>query len=81
VGPAVVGVIVDRVGSIRPAFIFLAVLIALPAPLIWMVDVKKGHADAVRMAGIIGKVGDADVVVDDMRDGLHESEGLMRDHD
>lgn len=81
VGPAVVGVIVDRVGSIRPAFIFLAILIALPAPMIWMVDVKKGQGDAIRMAGLIGKAGDADTDVDDLADGIHESEGLMRDHD
>lgn len=81
VGPAIVGVIVDKVGSIRPAFIFLSVLVALPVPLIWMVDVKKGQADAVRMAGLISKTGDIDVVVEDMDDGFHETEGLMRDHD
>lgn len=81
VGPAVVGVIVDRVGSIRPAFGFLAILIALPAPLIWMVDVKKGQEDALKMAGLIGKSGDADVEVDNIRNDVHESEGLMRDHD
>jgi UMF1 family MFS transporter len=81
VGPAVVGVIVDRVGSIRPAFIFLAVLIALPAPMIWMVDVKKGQGDAVRMAGLIGKTIGAEGHADYLADGIHESEGLMRDHD
>jgi UMF1 family MFS transporter len=83
VGPAVVGIIVDRVGSIRPAFIFLAILIALPVPLVWMVDVKKGQSDAVRMAALIGKIGDMDVDLDveNIDDGRHESEGLMRDHD
>jgi UMF1 family MFS transporter len=48
-----------------------------------MVDVKKGQSDAVRMAALIGKIGDMDVDVDveDIDDGRHESEGLMRDHD
>lgn len=81
VGPAVVGVIVDKTGSIRPAFVFLAILIALPVPLIWMVNVKKGQEDAMRMAGLIGKTRDVDMEDDDMRNDVHESEGLMRDHD
>ncbi|ORY14407.1 autophagy-related protein 22-like protein [Clohesyomyces aquaticus] len=49
-GPALVGFIVDRAGTIRPAFIFLAVLSLCPGPLIWMVDVEKGREDAARMA-------------------------------
>ncbi len=82
VGPAVVGVIVDATGTIRPAFFFLAVLIALPAPLIWMVDVEKGQADAVGLAGIMKKAGgDEDELHDRVDRGLQEAEGLMRDHD
>ena len=54
VGPAVVGVIVDYVGSIRPAFAFLAVLIALPIPLLLVLDAEKGGADAKRMALRLG---------------------------
>ncbi|KAH6625325.1 autophagy-related protein 22-1 [Boeremia exigua] len=46
VGPALVGWIVDHAGSIRPAFIFLAVLVVLPAPLLWMLDVQRGREDA-----------------------------------
>jgi len=80
VGPAVVGVIVDATGQIRPAFLFLAVLIALPAPLIWMVDVGKGREDAERMAGIMKKGGDGEEV-DVHERGDEEAEGLMRDHD
>lgn len=49
-GPALVGYIVDHAGSIRPAFIFLAVLVVLPAPLLWMLDVEKGREDARVMA-------------------------------
>jgi UMF1 family MFS transporter len=82
VGPAVVGVIVDATGTIRPAFFFLTVLIALPLPLIWMVDVEKGKEDAARMAGLIKKIGDGEDALE-----LHgeatgqEVECLMRDHD
>lgn len=82
VGPAIVGVIVDRTGHIRPAFIFLAILIALPGPLIWMVDVKQGQEDAARMAGLLKKLGPGDNDLDDNEEaGFQESEGLMRDHD
>lgn len=50
VGPALVGWIVDRAGTIRPAFIFLAVLVCLPGPLIWWLDVEVGRRDAGRFA-------------------------------
>ena len=49
-GPAIVGAITDRYGEIRPAFIFLAVLIALPLPLMLSVDVDRGKADAEAMS-------------------------------
>ena len=49
-GPAVVGLITDRYGDIRPAFVFLAVLISLPLPLMLLVDVDRGKADARAMA-------------------------------
>ncbi|CAG8972465.1 hypothetical protein HYALB_00001154 [Hymenoscyphus albidus] len=55
IGPAVVGVIVDRTGTIRGAFVFLAILVLLPAPLVWAIDVEKGVEDAERMAGGNGK--------------------------
>ena len=82
VGPAIVGVIVDRTGSIRPAFFFLAILIALPGPLIWMVDAKQGQEDAAWMAGMLKKLGPSDDEVDANEESrFQESEGLMRDHD
>ena len=49
-GPAIVGAITDRYGEIRPAFVFLAVLIALPLPLMSLVDVDRGKADAAAMS-------------------------------
>ncbi|KAL8787410.1 MAG: hypothetical protein Q9195_007785 [Heterodermia aff. obscurata] len=47
IGPAIVGAIVDKTGTIRPAFGFLAILIAVPGPLIWLIDVERGNNDAV----------------------------------
>ncbi len=82
VGPAIVGAIVDATGQIRPAFGFLAVLIALPAPLVWMVDAEKGQADATRIAEIMRKaVRDGDGLDGHSDSGIQEGEALMRDHD
>jgi UMF1 family MFS transporter len=84
VGPAIVGAIIDSVGTIRPAFGFLAVLIALPIPLLYFVDVQKGRADAVALAEgkSGGDYGYEDVALDDYEggdDGEHApSQGLMR---
>ncbi|EUC51056.1 hypothetical protein COCMIDRAFT_80448 [Bipolaris oryzae ATCC 44560] len=50
VGPTLVGRITDNAGTIRPAFIFLAVLVMLPAPLLWRLDVERGREDARAMA-------------------------------
>ena len=49
-GPAIVGAITDRYGEIRPAFVFLAVLIFLPLPLMLLVDVDRGKEDAYRVS-------------------------------
>jgi UMF1 family MFS transporter len=52
-GPAIVGAIVDRTGEIRPAFWFLAVLVGLPAPLLWFVNVDRGKEEGAKLAEII----------------------------
>ncbi len=49
-GPAIVGAITDRYGDIRPAFVFLAVLIFFPLPLMMMVDVDRGRVEGAAMA-------------------------------
>ncbi|KAL4889724.1 autophagy-related protein 22-2 [Aspergillus ambiguus] len=49
-GPAIVGAITDRYGEIRPAFVFLAVLIILPLPLMLLVDVDRGKRDACALS-------------------------------
>ncbi|KAK3108029.1 Autophagy protein 22, partial [Teratosphaeriaceae sp. CCFEE 6253] len=46
-GPAVVGAITDATGDIRPAFWFLAVLIALPIPLMFFVDAERGKREGI----------------------------------
>ena len=49
-GPAIVGAITDRYGEIRPAFVFLAVLIFVPLPLMMLVDLDRGKRDGAKMA-------------------------------
>lgn len=49
-GPAIVGAITDRYGEIRPAFVFLAILIFAPLPLMLLVDVNRGKRDAFKLA-------------------------------
>lgn len=49
-GPAIVGAITDKYGEIRPAFLFLAVLIFLPLPLMMLVDVDRGKQEGAVMA-------------------------------
>lgn len=48
-GPAIVGFITDRYGGIRPAFVFLAILIFLPLPLLLLIDVERGKRDALEL--------------------------------
>ncbi|KAF2760700.1 MFS general substrate transporter [Pseudovirgaria hyperparasitica] len=49
-GPAVVGAITDATGEIRPAFFFLAAMIASTFPFILLVDVQRGRRDGSAMA-------------------------------
>ena len=57
-GPAIVGAITDRYGEIRPAFVFLAVLIFIPLPLMMLVDVDRGKREALKLGEqLAGKKG------------------------
>lgn len=49
-GPAIVGLLTDKFGDIRAGFWFLAVLLAVPLPLIAMVDVDRGKREARKLA-------------------------------
>lgn len=57
-GPTIVGRIIDKTGSIRPAFWFLGAIVALPAPLIYMINIERGKQDGRRVAealeGVVG---------------------------
>lgn len=83
VGPAIVGLIVDRIGTIRPAFIFLLILIALPIPLVYIVDIGKGRADAAALSRHLSGRAGASVSMDNYRSsqeqGTEAAEGLLRD--
>ncbi|KAJ4864197.1 vacuole effluxer atg22 like domain-containing protein [Trichoderma breve] len=52
-GPAIVGAIIDKTGSIRPAFWFLGALVGFPAPLIWFIDVERGKREGEKLAETI----------------------------
>jgi len=77
IGPAIVGSIVDATGSIRPAFFFLAILIALPMPLMWNVDAEKGQEEATKMALVLNESGPSPYDIELRAENQQESEGLM----
>lgn len=52
-GPVIVGAIIDATGEIRPAFWFLAVLVGLPAPIIYFVNVERGKFEGEKLAEVI----------------------------
>lgn len=55
IGPAIVGVLIDATGQVRSGFFFIAVLIVLPIPLIWIVNADKGRREGVAMAERLDK--------------------------
>lgn len=77
IGPIVIGRIVDATGHIRPAFGFLAVVVAIPMPLIWLTDVSKGRADAIRMSNLLRSEQTPSTQMHQF-DSRAEAEGLMR---
>ncbi|KAF2839810.1 autophagy-related protein 22-1 [Patellaria atrata CBS 101060] len=76
IGPFIVGRIVDGSGDIRQSFWFLSVLIILPAPIIWYIDIDKGKKDALAMAGGNTKVAGISFTRADM-DPQEEEEELL----
>ncbi|KAI0546809.1 autophagy-like protein 22 [Xylaria curta] len=52
-GPVIVGAIIDAYGEIRPAFWFLAVLVGLPAPIIYFVNVERGKSQGEALSEVI----------------------------
>ena len=56
-GPAIVGAITDRFGGIRPAFVFLVVLVGIPFPLLLLVNVARGREEGRKLVRLEGTVG------------------------
>lgn len=49
--------------------------------MIWMIDVKKGQEDAIRMAGVLKRLGpDQDYLDRNGSSDVEEAEGLMQNH-
>ncbi|KAJ5926107.1 hypothetical protein N7516_007880 [Penicillium verrucosum] len=55
IGPAIVGALVDVTGQVRSGFFFIAVIIILPIPLVWMVNADKGRREGLAMAETLDK--------------------------
>lgn len=60
-GPAIVGAITDRYGEIRPAFVFLAILIFIPLPIMLLVDVDRGKREGAELAKELGRKEDGEI--------------------
>ncbi|KAH7005325.1 autophagy-related protein 22-like protein [Fusarium venenatum] len=77
-GPTIVGAIIDRTGTIRPAFWFLTVLVGFPAPLIWFIDVERGRREGAKLAKSIT---DSIVQEEDESDDGAERRGMLSDYE
>ncbi|KAF7551295.1 hypothetical protein G7046_g7754 [Stylonectria norvegica] len=77
-GPTIVGAIIDRTGSIRPAFWFLAALVGLPAPLIWFINVDRGKREGEKLAS---KIEGFRNLREDEAQTDRESRGMLADYD
>lgn len=76
-GPAIVGVIIDQTGGIRPAFWFLLVLTGAPAFIICWVDVKRGKVSAGKMGEMIEGARKDAIAQGDGAEDSEEAEGLL----
>lgn len=75
-GPAIVGMIVDRTGGIRPAFWFLLCLIIAPGFILVWIDVDRGRKDGQKI-GLLIKAADGLEGTED--DGAEEALHLAYD--
>ncbi|KAH6604704.1 autophagy 22 [Trichoderma cornu-damae] len=79
-GPAIVGAIIDKTGSIRPAFWFLAALVGFPAPLIWFINVERGKREGERLAETIEGFETGDHAREDGEEE-ESTRGMLADYD
>ncbi|KAG6058996.1 Autophagy protein 22 [Claviceps sp. LM77 group G4] len=70
-GPTIVGAIIDRTGSIRPAFWFLGLLVGLPAPLMWLIDVERGKKEGQKL---LARLAGSEVCAPQVGDFLEEND-------
>ncbi|KAL8654399.1 MAG: hypothetical protein Q9210_001523 [Variospora velana] len=76
-GPAIVGAITDRYGNIRPAFVFLAVLISIPLPLmIYNVTAEELFDLFGKFGPVRNTKGTAFVVYEDVMDAKQACDKL-----
>lgn len=83
-GPTIVGAIIDASGEIRPAFWFLAVLVGLPAPIIYFINVERGKAEGEKLAEVIEGFKSREDVTDIANNGPRstgESQGMLAAYD
>ena len=76
-GPAIVGIIIDQTGGIRPAFWFLLVLTGAPAFIICWVNVKRGKVAAGKMGEMIEGARKDAIAQGDGAEDSEEAEGLL----
>ncbi|KAI0175981.1 autophagy-related protein 22 [Hypoxylon sp. FL1284] len=80
-GPVIVGAIIDATGQIRPAFWFLAVLVGLPAPIIYFVNVERGKFEGEKLAEVIEGFKSAGNTDHDTSSDGAEREGMLATYD
>lgn len=80
-GPAMVGVIADVAGEIRPAFWFLAALVLGAGSILFWVDLERGKAEGRKLSEELGGGGDhvkGTDVEDNERGALMRQDGASR---
>ncbi|KAI1261729.1 autophagy-related protein 22-like protein [Xylariaceae sp. FL1019] len=76
-GPVIVGAIIDASGEIRPAFWFLAVLVGLPGPLIYFVNVERGKSEGEKLAEVLEGFKNGDGMNGGVPSGDEEDRGML----
>ncbi|KAI1361251.1 autophagy-like protein 22 [Xylaria arbuscula] len=76
-GPVIVGAIIDAYGEIRPAFWFLALLVGLPAPIIYFINVERGKAEGEKLAEVIEGFKNDEDTRDDNHTNGDERQGML----
>ncbi|KAI1130764.1 MFS general substrate transporter [Nemania abortiva] len=76
-GPVIVGAIIDAYGEIRPAFWFLALLVGLPAPIIYFVNVERGKSEGEKLSEVIEGFKSGEDVHDSRSINGEERQGML----